>query len=167
MADSSPLQAIESAIVAALHEVPDLADDDRVVILPAHEAMKDGEIVIQRTLPNKYPGAVVSLAERDIEIVGGQTTMGEGGIRIFRVPVWVSLYATSPSGGAVANDAKHEAWRIKHLIDIEMVVTSWSFGGVTAFPIDTKAVENLPTDANTHGLMLIFSVDYQINVRKS
>jgi hypothetical protein len=158
---TSVLQAIEETFVTALIATSGVAS---VKIVPAHQAFErfgPGEDDIRVvTLPDDYPGCVVSLNERESKVVEDGESPG-GGWRKYRVPVWVSTYAKSD--GTDANEAKYKCWEVVQAIQTKMIVTSISFTGITIWPPVADSMENLPTDPNTYGVMQVFTVDYQLH----
>lgn len=171
MPAASPLEAIRDGVVLALQGVSGLATYNgapAVKTCPSNlmfgKTERDGfEVVRPQTLPDAFPGCVVSLVEHEgklVDFINGPSS----GQRRFQVRVVVTTYVISESGGVITDDAQLLCWAIAHRIDIAMVTTFARGESWNPHPYRTETIEQAPTDANTYGVIQTFVAEYSIGV---
>lgn len=122
MPAASPLEAIETSVAAELVTVPGLL---AVTVAPFADMFpvdpEFGAISLNRTtLPDKYPGAVVSLNDDDITVAIEDRTLGPRTVfNTYRAPVYIAVYAQSD--GTTEPAARWKAWEIAHAVIAQLV----------------------------------------------
>ncbi len=158
---TSALDLIQTGTVSQIALIPGISSSKAV---PPYELFKPmpaaaAEEVLTVTLPDAYPGAVVSLNEDLISVVEVHQQLG-GAWAIYRVPVYVALYATSD--GTVAGEARRLVWSLGESVQRTLMAFSPSVPGITVWPLVPERIEQILVDANTHGLLMEFWAKYQL-----
>jgi len=123
------------------------------------------------TMPDSYPGCVVSLNDDETEpasIPGNDGAIKQrfgAAAMCWRVPVYVALYATSD--GTTQTGARFLAWQlselvIKSLMKFRPADASTQAAGTSMWPLEPEKIEPILVDANTHGMLMKFGAIYQI-----
>jgi len=171
---ASVKEAIETSVVAVVAGVSGIALDPSgspaVKAIPAgqmfdKQALLNEELTPQ-TRPGAYPGAVVSLVESGTTAVGDPIIGPSSAYARLRTPVGVAVYATSPSGGVVPNDARYKAWEVGEAIFKALLphVPAGAPAGISVWPLQFNRFDEINVDATTHGLLIVFDAEYQIGV---
>lgn len=167
---SSPLEVVETGVAAELDAITSLASIKIAPFIKPKRIEDDGTATItidDMTLPDGYPGAVLSLNDEDIAVtVEEWSTTPYVRKLVHRVAVLIAIYAHSDPNDANARPARHVAWEIAHeAIDR---LSSYTLTGIPApweFDPDVLAegpMSSMVIDQSTHLVLLRFYADYYI-----
>lgn len=149
MSDSA-LEAIATSAVAAGLTVAEILAGEEVTVTQIFERM-----------PSAYPGFVLSLNDDEVQVL--QATQLYGGAAVmYRVPVYIALYATSD--GTTEAAARRKVWKIGEAFQRKLMILTPTGGpdGITFWPFEPDLFEPLLIDAHTHGLLMRFWAKYTI-----
>jgi len=150
-------EAAETAVVERLLTITGISSAKAI---PGGQMFKmpgEGQFdLVPQTLPDVYDGCVVSLVERDTEPVSEESGFSSASM-VLESFIYIAIYATSPSGGTAANDARYKAWELGELSQRSFLLLHVPGAWQTKFVGERE----IPVDATTHGLMLAYKVIYQ------
>lgn len=169
------MQAIEECVVATMATVSGIALDQfgnpAATAIPAgqmfdQKALRENLEFVVQTRPGAYPGALISLVEQDTQQLSALNGPSSAYTRL-QTAVEVVIYATSPSGGVVANDARYKAWEVgEAAFKALMVLVPHGLPAGTQMmqPLQFAHFMEINVDPTTHGLLIVFNAEYQIGV---
>jgi hypothetical protein len=162
---SSALEAIETSTTATIRTIAGMASARPASQFELFKPMKVGEDIELRpnTLPDAYPGAVVSMNEDRVEAIEiGDPSMGCAQV-VYRVPIFVVLYATSD--GTVAGAARRLAWQLSEAIQLRLMVfvpAPLPAYATAMGPLVPGPYVPILADAAMHGVLLEFWAKYMV-----
>jgi hypothetical protein len=166
---ASVLEAVETTAVAQLLITQGVTSAKPVPcgqMFSVHKNKAGDDVLVPQTLPDSYPGCVISVVEEDVREQPGGIQNPSSARAMFRGSLYTAIYAASPSQGVVANDARYKAWEVGEAIikAFMLLVPDGAPVGVTPWPLRFGKMWELEVDATTHGLMLVHLFDYSIAV---
>lgn len=164
MADS-PLEAIEVSVAAELALVTGLESVSVAPFADAFTFNEDGTVSLNHsTLPDEYPGAILSLNDDDITVVAEDRTIGPRTTFVkYRAPVFIAVYADSD--GTTEPAARWAAWKIAHRV-IARLVEFIPSGEESPWVIETDerlepgALTPIVIDPHTFAVLVRFYATY-------
>ncbi|HEX3108113.1 MAG TPA: hypothetical protein VHU41_03385 [Thermoanaerobaculia bacterium] len=112
------------------------------------------------TLPDVYPGCVTAVDDTSIDAISVKQAWGESDT-IYEVPVTIAYYATSDGATLTgAQDAAFEGAEAIHS-DLALFTPDGALG-----PMKPGAMNGIAAGTNTHGVLLDFTVRFEIQVRQ-
>lgn len=168
MTYDSPLRAIQESTLAFLPTIEGITSAVAAVPWRLFKLPPPGVEQVEinpDTLPPEYPGAVFSLWEDYITIVG-EPHQEYGAANItYEVPVSIVIYATSD--GADINAARFAALKIGQAAHISLALftpTGFPANSGSAGPFIPGHWWAIPIDPSTGAVMLDFKCRYQVAV---
>ena len=162
---SSILKTIETAAVTAVDAVASINAVKAVSVdAIAIKFDEEGRLVLDELQsPDAYPSADIAIDESRIAF---QRSAKQGNRATFRVPVMVLLRVVTD--GATVDGARWSAWQEGEAITRKLMATvpdlSVHTNTTALAPFEPGPHQQLPTDGNTHGMLMEFSLEYTISV---
>jgi hypothetical protein len=153
---TSALQAVQDSTVAAIASIAGIEVATAVPIVDLFTMSADGdEIEIDRNyLPERYPGATVSVNEDEMTAVDVKVMSGTTSI-MYSAPVYVGIFVSTD--GAVIGEARRLAWKFGDAVirTLAVMTPSGMPPGAQAFgPLVPKALQSLPIDSANYAVFV-------------
>jgi len=178
MSEPSALETIQANVVAELKTVEGIgispidgqpaakaASPSQMFKITTHPNSNEIARIDPVTLPDAYPGHVVSLNEDEIKLIDAESgSIGGHAVATYEVPIYVAGYVYTD--GTDAEEARRLACRFGEATQRKLMVfcpiTSDTAGMTAPWVLRAAEFGPIPVDSNTHGLLMKFWAKYQL-----